>query len=267
MRADGQAFDLGGDRRGVLCLHGFTGTPFELRYLSQGLHARGFTVVAPLLPGHGETPAALDDTRWADWYAAAESALDALRARCDRVAIVGQSMGGALALHLARTRRDDVGAVATLAAPLWLPPAARLLIRAYRSTPLRRVLPQLPKPGAASDVRDPVMRHANPAYPVLPARALLELDELIRLVRRELPAITTPALVMHARSDHSVPFACSRELARRLGGRIVRHHTLYGSYHVLGIDIERDLVAREVGQFLELHLAPTARRTRRRAPG
>jgi len=249
MGGDPAPFDFPGDHRGVLCVHGFTGTPFELRYLGKRLNERGFTVMGPALPGHCTTPEQLDGTSWTDWYGAAERALDDLSARCDQVAVVGLSMGGALTLHLARHRGAELTAIAALATPLWLPPIGRALVGLYRHTPLRHAVPILPK--KASDVRDPVMQRDNPAYTGLPARALLQLDDLLRIVRDEVGAVHTPAMVMHARQDHSVPFACSEELALRLGSGTIEHRTLYASYHVIGIDVERDLVAREVGIFFE----------------
>jgi carboxylesterase len=254
MRGDPAPFDFGGDRRGVLCLHGFTGTPFEMRYLGERLHQRGFTAVGPALPGHVATPEALDATTWRDWTAGVDAAFDALRRRCDRVAVVGMSLGGALALHLARRRGAEVAAIATLGAPLWLPRLGRLIAALYRHTPIARVLAGVPKLGGGSDIRDPVMRAANPSYPSLPGRAVVQLDEFLRVVRGDVPLVRAPALVIHARQDHSVPYACSRALAREIGAERVRHRALPGSYHVISIDIERDIVADEVGRFFETHL-------------
>ena len=44
----------------ALCLHGFTGTPYEVAPLARALAAAGFAVSAPLLAGHGDSPAALE---------------------------------------------------------------------------------------------------------------------------------------------------------------------------------------------------------------
>jgi alpha-beta hydrolase superfamily lysophospholipase len=113
-----EPFDLAGDRRGVLCLHGFTGTPYEVRYLGGRLAAHGLTVRGPALPGHATRLEDLVDKTWRDWADGVTAAYDDLAARCDRVAVVGQSLGGLLALDLA-TRRSPA-AVVSLAAPLWL---------------------------------------------------------------------------------------------------------------------------------------------------
>src|SRR5262249_60755178 len=94
-------FELRGDRRGVLLLHGFTGTPFEVRSLGEALHARlGVTVSGPLLAGHGGSARALAATGWRDWEASALSALVELRARCDGVVVAGLAVGCLLARRL-----------------------------------------------------------------------------------------------------------------------------------------------------------------------
>lgn len=64
---DPSAFFLEGGATGVLLLHGYTGSPPEMRQIGDDLHARGCTVSAPLLPGHGATPEALNRWRWTDW--------------------------------------------------------------------------------------------------------------------------------------------------------------------------------------------------------
>src|SRR5690606_28508921 len=55
---------------------------------------------------HGTAVEDMLATRWADWAAAVAHARRRLAARADRVVVVGQSMGGALALW---TALDDPG--------------------------------------------------------------------------------------------------------------------------------------------------------------
>lgn len=251
-RAGADPFEFAGDHRGVLCVHGFTGSPFEMRFLGEKLAARGFTVVGPALAGHdGADPAALDRTTWRDWLGTAEGELARLRARCRSVAVVGMSLGGLLALHLARHRGAELAAIASLGAPLWLPRWVELAVPLVAAAArVARRLALVPKLGGGSDVRDPDMRRKNPALKVFPVHALGSLLDFTRVVRAEVAGVTVPTFVAHGRHDHTAPPACAAELVRRLGARDVKSVMLERSYHVVTIDVERDLLAEELGRFL-----------------
>lgn len=256
---------------GVLCIHGFTGTPFEMRYLGQRLGERGYTSVGPVLPGHATRVADLDATTWRDWYQGVEQAFDALREECGRVAVVGQSLGGLLALYLAAERGDDMAAVVSLATPLWLFPLARAVVRATRpdhplASRAARILRLLPKVGG-SDVRDPEMKRRNPCYRAIPVRALHQLVAFMGEVERSLPRVRVPTLVMHGRHDHTAPYACSERIAARVAAAHVRHRALARSYHLIAVDVERDLVAGEVAGFLDATVLRPEQRAAHARPG
>jgi carboxylesterase len=242
----------GDDDLGVVLVHGFTGTPFEVRYLGERLAADGFTVHGPLLPGHGTSLDDLDRTTWQDWAAAVEAATDAMARRCKRVAVVGQSLGGLLALHLA-SRRRDLAAVGSLAAPLWLDGLSGRVARSTQRGLLRRVR-RIPKLGG-SDVRDRRARVANPCYDAIPTRALGQLLAFMRIVDDALPLVEAPVIVVHATHDHTAPVACAARIAER--ARALRVRILPRSYHLIAADIERDIVAAEVGEFLRRAARPT----------
>jgi carboxylesterase len=245
----GDAFELDGDGDvGVVCVHGFTGTPYEVRYLGERLRTAGHTVLGLRLPGHGTSISDLDATRWQDWADAVEHAFDTLRLRCPRVAMVGQSLGGLLSLHLA-ARRPEVAAVATLAAPLWLEGLGRRVAAWAERGALRR-LKALPKL-YGSDVRDARARAENPCYDAIPLNALGELLRFMRVVEAELPELRRPVLVLHGRRDHTAPVACATRIAER--ARAVRTRILPHSFHLIAVDVERDIVAAEVIDFLRRH--------------
>ena len=235
--------DLDGDL-GALVIHGFTGTPFEIRYLADRLADARIVAAAPCLAGHGTSVDDLERTTWHDWVAGIERELDAMAARVKRVALVGQSLGGLLALYVASKRRD-VAAVASLAAPLWLDGlAARVAAWTAPGGWLARVK-RLPKFG--SDVRDRAVSRANPGYSAIPTRALAELTTFMGVVDEALPAIAQPVLVIHAAHDHTAPVACASRIAARTGARL---QILPRSFHLIAADVERDRVADSVIEFL-----------------
>lgn len=243
---------IGNAMRGALLIHGFSGTPFEMEDLARHLSREGFLCETPLLAGHGSGARALGRTRWPDWLRSAEDALGRLRDRLSapgggapRIAVIGQSMGGLLTLLLGRRHPELVRAIAVMATPLFLRGYQERAIRALCRSPLAAVA--LPKV-FGSDVRDPAMRRKNPANRALPLRALGSLLDLMAEVRRQLPAIDRPALIAHALHDHTAPYLCMAELRLRIGTPrpVLRCLPLPKSYHLVTLDVERELLFAEI---------------------
>jgi carboxylesterase len=254
---DKSPLSIDGDGRGVLCLHGITGTPFEIRPLAEALGRRGCTVLAPTLAGHGGTLADLAASGWQDWLRSAEDALGSLQARVGGapVAICGFSMGGLLALRLAHLFPERVTALVVMSTPLRLRRLQVAGIRAlarlpidYRAHPTA-CIPKL----AGSDISDPDLRYENPGLRAFPIAALKALLDLMDTVRADLPAIQAPALVVHGRQDHTVPMEDSLELTGCLGSSVIERLWLDKSFHIVTLDIERDLVIDRATRFLAQH--------------
>ncbi len=255
-----------GDGRGVLCLHGVTGTPFEVRPLAEALARAGCTVEAPLLAGHGGTLADLALTGWPDWLRSAEAAMDRVRAAVGGrpIALAGFSMGGLLALRLARLYPERVSALVVMSTPIRLRRLQVLGIQAASRLPFNfRKLPGICIPKLnGSDISDPEMRYANPGLRAFPLAALAALVDLMQTVRADLPSIVTPALVVHSRQDHTVPMDDSLELTGCLGSEVIERLWLEKSFHLVLQDVERSEVIERTLQFLARSAGwsePTAR--------
>ena len=90
--------DLESDRPVLLLVHGMAGSSATWRDVLPKLHSR-FTVVAPDLPGHGESDKPLQDYSLG---AHANSLRDLMVALgIDRATVIGQSLGGGVAMQLA----------------------------------------------------------------------------------------------------------------------------------------------------------------------
>ncbi len=215
---------------GLLLLHGFSGDPSELLPLAEAAAADDYSVLVPPLPGHGGAPHDLAEADWSDWLARAQAALWELRLRTRQQIVVGFSMGGALALNLAR-HFPDLSAVVTLATPLFLEPAALLpLVSAAQ-----HVLPWF-YPLKSADFSDPAVREKVRAFAPeidlddeavqrylrrsvrLPVKALVALLHGLRHTSSLLPHIHIPALVLHGLRDSVAPPASATIIAHHLAG-------------------------------------------------
>src|SRR5258705_6699655 len=110
--------------RGVLLLHGFGDTPQTLSVLARRLHKAGYSVFAPLLPGHGRTMDAFTRSRADEWIDSARRSLLEMRGRHDSVSVVGLSMGGAIAVILA-AEITDISSLVLIAPYLGMPRTLR----------------------------------------------------------------------------------------------------------------------------------------------
>jgi carboxylesterase len=108
-------FHLGsGESGSALLIHGFPGTPAEVRLVGEALANEGFLAHGILLPGFGPEIATLHERDCHDWIDAAGEAWQGAYNR-PRV-LLGNSMGAAIALHLAVSDPPDV---LVLVAPFW----------------------------------------------------------------------------------------------------------------------------------------------------
>jgi carboxylesterase len=254
---DGSPIFVPGKGAAVLCLHGFTGTPYEVAPLARALANAGFSVSAPVLAGHGQKASDLAKTRWTDWFASAEAAFDRLHkdAGAKSIALAGFSMGALLALHLASQRPHNVSALAVFSTPLRLRNWHMVGARAWKRMPafLRCArLATLRKRGG-SDVTDESVRRENPAMLEMPLAGVAELVALADVVRRELSLVRSPTFVAHGEQDHTVPLASSYELAGSLASDVVERLWLPRSGHLIGVDVEHHQLCDAVVRFFKSH--------------
>jgi carboxylesterase len=245
--ASGAPFDLPGGPGAVLLLHGLTGSPYEMRHVAERLHERGYRALGPVMPGHGGDPRRLIGLTWRDWVEGARGELRRLDAARE-VFVVGCSMGALVACLLAHSEPGRIRALALLAPALHLGRSARVAAL-LAATPVARAWPLVPKLGG-SDVRDALQRRANPTMAAVPLAAVGQLAALSRHVARLLPEIRVPALVVAGRHDHTVRLSGARAIARRIGSAPAELVVLERSWHLVGIDVERDRCADEVAAFV-----------------
>ena len=228
-----------------LLLHGFTANPAEMEGLANFLRRQGCAVAVPTLPGHATQPEDLRDIPYQQWFDTSEQALRELEQEHSRVFVIGQSMGGTLALHLAANHHFR--GVVTLAAALRLP--LHLEIASYVFAPF---VPVRYKPNGP-DVRDADGKALLQNYDRYPMSAVRQLMRMLRKVRNELSAVTMPVLAIHAAEDHVVPFDNLAMLMSLVKSGAAEQMTVENSYHVLTVDYDREIIFARIREFIMQH--------------
>ncbi len=251
----------------IVCLliHGFAGSTVEMEPLARALETEGFEVIRLTLPGHATSIDDFSRTFFPDWRAAAERACEEEIGRGRRVVVIGHSMGGSLALHLAQ--RYDLAGVVTLAAPVYLyrffPPEAadwRLPLIGL----LKYVRPRWPKAA-----EDPVAREIAPWGGYSGVRLLPQLHSFIQgldPISEKLGEITEPLLILHASHDEVVPTSNALMIAKGVRSTevtvelITLPETPAGRHIIPSHRDSRALVAARINVFLQ-QIAKTRERT------
>lgn len=230
----------------MLLLHGFGDTPQTLDWMARALHARGYDVRVPLLPGHGRTLQDFDASSQTEWVEYALAELLAMRARYGWVALGGLSMGGAIAAILAAEVRE-IPALVLIAPYLAMPLHLRLAASSARYWsgrvgPLRARSPR--------SIHDPAERAANRAYGAVTGRALHQLSLVVKAARAALPRITAPTLLIQSREDNRIPPSVARWAIRRIGAANKRLVLTHGAGHIITVDYGREHVLEEIEAWL-----------------
>jgi len=234
--------------RGVLLIHGLMAAPEEVRQWADFLHAQGYTVYAPRLAGHGTSAPDLAGRCYRDWIASVERGHAILKLCCEKIVVAGFSTGAGLALEAALRKPAEFAAVIAISAPLKFKSLSSSFAEALDgwNVLLRRM-------GIARFRREYVPNHPdNPEinYHRCPVRGIVQVKALMRNVRRALPGLAVPALIMQAGNDPKV----SGESGRRIYDLIQSPDKTYRevAFHLHGIvrgEIARVVFA-EALQFL-----------------
>lgn len=230
----------------AVLLHGFAGSPSSMQPFARALEPHLRRVAVPVLRGHGTHWSDLRRVSWRDWCDDARAATDEM-AEVGPVAVVGLSMGGALALRLAATH-----------------PAVSHVVLVNPSLTMKNpLLPLLPVlkyvvPSIANDgpqVQDPSVRYAG--YPRIPLTAVQQLTRLWVDVGRRLPAVTQPIMVFRSLADGAAGARSVAVVRQGVRSADVVEVPLAHSGHVATLDRDAGLIFARSAVFLTGRTAPS----------
>lgn len=242
-RGDPSPFEEWRGEVGCLLLHGFPGSPAEVRELGTFLAEREISVVGPLLPGHGQRPEALYGIRWSDWLRAAAADLRRLQQHCSWVFAAGLSMGATLALYLA--------AEVPLAGVAALAPAVKVRSPLLPLIPLAKHVLRWIDLGEDQDLSAPDAADRHWYYTRAPSAAVAEMYQLMREAWKLAPQVFVPVLIIQSRRDGALHPQGAAALLERLGSEEKRLVWCEDSGHNLLVDAEREQVFAQVYGWIE----------------
>ncbi|MGE8098765.1 alpha/beta hydrolase [Pseudomonas fluorescens] len=244
-------FVLGSGEVAVLLIHGLTGTPTELRRVAIGLAKSGCTVYVPTLAGHCGDNADLQATGWQDWYEGVRKTFVGIRQKHEQVFVGGLSMGAVMSMYVASehpgqvagllmystTLRYDGWSIHKLAflTPLLMKIPYGVRMCSFEEKPpygiknerLRAIVERQMKDGESS----------NAGLLTMEGVTVRELHRMNAVVKKRMPSIKTPALVLHSIEDDITSRWNADYVERHLGGPVTKI-LLDNCYHMITVDLE-----------------------------
>jgi carboxylesterase len=228
-----------------LFIHGFTASPSEVYPVARLLYEMtGCTVSGPLLPGHGTNPQNLNQTGWQDWLDRIEQEIEYLQRKHTRIYIAGLSMGGLLTLHAASKRRGLQGVIA-INTPIYTSSPWLMAIAPF----MRFVRPYYPK--KMDRAAEELQTQGRFAYPVMPVKAFMSMDQLRKIVIQEIPSINIPILLFQSSQDESVDSRSAQFIKDKAVQAKIRLIELKKSGHIATMGEEQLIIAEEIAGFIK----------------
>jgi carboxylesterase len=224
----------GSNGEAAILVHGFTGVPAHFRPMGQFLANAGYTVVAPLLAGHGTTIEDMAATGRDDWIGSVREAHESVADGHDRIHFVGLSMGGLISIIVG----GEVGAatITTINSPIVFRDK-----KIYVAGLARFIQPEVRWPEEDPPDLDEEVRPYWLTYSGFPTSASVGLLSISRQALGAARTVSCPALVVQSLVDETVDPRSATKLVEALGPA-TRLVWLQSSRHNALLDRERHVI-------------------------
>lgn len=239
-------FFSGSNGKGVLLIHGWTSTPYEVRRLGKYLNEKGYTVFGIQLKGHGTVPKDLENVEWKTWIDDVRNGYEKLKENCSKIYIAGTSIGASLAIIFAK-ENPSIGGIVLMAAPYKIRMEKAVVVLAKFLVLLgRRYSKKIYLPTFGS--RTTVTRLIS--YQTYSIKSALETFNLIEESRRNLEKIKQPCLLMQSTHDHVVSSRSIEKIYSKIGSDKKKKVYISKAYHTFISDIKNEHIFKDILNFL-----------------
>jgi carboxylesterase len=238
-----QPIFIQGNSVGILLLHGFTASPYEMKALGEYLNQNGgFTISIPLLAGHGKDTETLNSVHWNEWINSAVVSYEKLKLHSSKIFVIGMSMGGSIALNFASKFKID--GLICMGTPTYI---TRLSCIARVLYP---VIKSLKKKGG-SDIADLEAKKNIVSLKTIPLHALIEFRKLLKDLKSKICYVECPIYLMHSKNDHTIKFDNMEIISKSVASKTIKIKAFEKSFHILPLDLESDVVFSESLGFIK----------------
>jgi len=182
----------------VILIHGFLGTPDDMRELAKYLVGKGFSAKAIRLAGHGTNDwRDIENSSYYDWWKSLEDEVKSAADNYRRVYLIGYSFGANLAFDMAARYPQLVDGVVSLGISVFL----------RREWLIKLVLPIfhlfLKKARKHNIKKKHIHEYLDSGGSIyVPTKSLYEFYRFInRYTKKSLHQVRVPSLIIHSRED------------------------------------------------------------------
>jgi carboxylesterase len=228
-------------RTGVLMLHGFSGGPYEIMPLAEYIKENtDWLIETPTFSGHGDMDLlSLKGYKAEHWLMDAEIAYRNLAKKVERIFVIGFSMGGIIALYLAK--RYPINRIVLLSA------AAKYIA----PTQLLKDLRAMTEDAINGQLKDNELfkRYENKLKNV-PTSSTVQFMKLVSEVEPYIRTVDIPAFIVQGGCDGIVPSATAQLLYDQLPSTVKHiYYSPNGKHHICYSD-DCNIWFPQVFQFL-----------------
>ena len=235
-------------KNGIYLIHGFTNTTYETKKLAQYLSKQGYRTVANNLPGHGTTIEECNRVKYQDWLESVEQGVARLSSQCDKIHVIGSSMGGVLGLHIAS--QFPLNSLIAVAPVFQFKSEfkTRILVPLFNN-----IVPVVSKSSQYQDGQNMSFY----GYTEYPNKALNQFRQLTNIVRKQLNNVQCPTLLIHSEGDQTcimenyniVNDNISSDIKEKLTLEKISHNMLVEDKHIDEFNLIDKKITNFIGQF------------------
>lgn len=224
----------------VICLHGYSGSPWETRPVAEALYNRGFATFCPLYPAHGikEINFAKEEMKKLtaeQLITFATSYIQEKRKEYSKIYLFGQSLGGILTYYL--TSQGLVDAAAVTVGPLKLPFGTQFIGKLSA------------KLNISIGVNKPPMEKGW-SYEFITGKSSLAVFDAMKLANANLHKINVPLLACYSKKDITTS-STPKILKSKINPDLLNLQYYNRSGHVMPLDCQALEIIQNICSFFE----------------